>query len=184
MAELQYRPNHYDDWGMIRNADGSMHASVHRPETYGGEFDECREEGTDPLADLARKIIFYDDLEAENASLRQLLSEAEKREREARAKAVEDVLSALTAHELYQYRPKAFQGFIEYARSTVANSEESQLTLACAAYDLAAWAGSINWRGGENQKEWLDELRQHIATVQSLCKPYRSAIRALQSEER
>lgn len=48
--------------------------------------------------------------------LRQLLSEAEKREREARAKAVEDVLSALTAHELYQYRPKAFQGFIEYAR--------------------------------------------------------------------
>lgn len=85
MTELQYRPNHYDDWGMIRNADGSMHASVHRPETYGGEFDECREEGTDPFADLARKIIFYDDLEAENASLRQLLSEAEKREREARS---------------------------------------------------------------------------------------------------
>ncbi len=88
MAELQYRPNHYDDWGMIRNADGSMHASVHRPETYGGEFDECREEGTDPFADLARKIIFYDDLEAENASLRQLLSEAEKREREAKRIAV------------------------------------------------------------------------------------------------
>lgn len=34
-----------------------------------------------------------------------------------RAQAVEDVLSALTAHELYQYRPKAFQGFIDYARS-------------------------------------------------------------------
>lgn len=120
----------------------------------------------------------------ENFRLRQLLSEAEKREAEARAKAVEDVLSALTAHELYQYRPKAFQGFIDYVRSTVANSEESPFKLACAAYDLAAWAGSINWRGGENQKEWLDELRQHIETVQSLCKPYRSAIRALQSEER
>ena len=56
-------------------------------------------------------------------TVRQLLSEAEKREREARAKAVEDVLSALTAHELYQYRPKAFQGFIEYARSALQSEE-------------------------------------------------------------
>ncbi len=59
----------------------------------------------------------------ENFRLRQLLSEAEKREREARAKAVEDVLSALTAHELYQYRPKAFQGFIDYARSALQSEE-------------------------------------------------------------
>lgn len=58
----------------------------------------------------------YQQAANEITCLRQLLSEAEKREREARAKAVEDVLSALTAHELYQYRPKAFQGFIEYAR--------------------------------------------------------------------
>ncbi len=56
-------------------------------------------------------------------TVRQLLSGAEKREREARVKAVEDVLSALTAHELYQYRPKAFQGFIEYARSTLQPEE-------------------------------------------------------------
>ncbi|WP_107340936.1 hypothetical protein [Agrobacterium pusense] len=54
---------------------------------------------------------------------RQLLSEAEKSGAEARAKAVEDVLSALTAHELYQYRPKAFQGFIEYARSALQSEE-------------------------------------------------------------
>lgn len=60
---------------------------------------------------------------AEITRLRQLLSEAEKREREARAKAVEDVLSALTAHELYQYRPKAFQGFIDYARSALQSEE-------------------------------------------------------------
>lgn len=33
-----------------------------------------------------------------------------------RSKAIEDVLSALTAHELYRYRPRAFNGFIEYAR--------------------------------------------------------------------
>lgn len=90
MAELQYRPNHYDDWGMIRNADGSMHASVHRPEIYLGEFDEHREADTDPFADLARKIIFFDDLEAEITRLRQLLSEAETREREARVKALEE----------------------------------------------------------------------------------------------
>ena len=36
-----------------------------------------------------------------------------------RAQAIEDVLSALTAHELYQYRPKAFHGFIEYARTLI-----------------------------------------------------------------
>lgn len=36
-----------------------------------------------------------------------------------RAKAVEDVLSALTAHELYQYRPNAFKSFIDYARSEI-----------------------------------------------------------------
>jgi Lar family restriction alleviation protein len=35
----------------------------------------------------------------------------------ARATAIDDVLNALTAHELYQYRPKAFSGFIEYART-------------------------------------------------------------------
>ncbi len=64
----------------------------------------------------------YDGAE-EITRLRQLLSEAETREREARAKAVEDVLSALTAHELYQYRPKAFQGFIDYARSTLQSEE-------------------------------------------------------------
>lgn len=90
MSDLQYRPNHYDDWGMIRNADGSMHATVHRPEIYLGEFDDHREVDTDPFADLARKIIFFDDLEAENVSLRQLLSKAETREREARAKALEE----------------------------------------------------------------------------------------------
>lgn len=97
MSDLQYRPNHYDDWGMIRNADGSMHASVHRPETYLGEFDEHREADTDPFADLARKIIFFDDLEAENVSLRQLLSEAETREREARAKALEEAAKVAEA---------------------------------------------------------------------------------------
>ena len=40
---------------------------------------------------------------------------------EARRQAIEDVLGALTAHELYQYRPKAFQGFIDYARNELSS---------------------------------------------------------------
>lgn len=49
----------------------------------------------------------------------------------------------------------------------------SDLTaLSNAANELASWAACINWRGGENQKDWLDELRQHIESVQALCKPY------------
>ncbi len=73
------------------------------------------------IADSRNEIIKAK--ESEITRLRQLLSEAETREREARVKAVEDVLSALTAHELYQYRPKAFQGFIDYARSTLQSEE-------------------------------------------------------------
>ncbi|ASV44794.1 hypothetical protein PP899_gp49 [Agrobacterium phage Atu_ph08] len=45
-------------------------------------------------------------------------------------------------------------------------------SLSKAANDLASWAGCVNWRGGENQKDWLTELRQHIESVQALCKPY------------
>lgn len=38
----------------------------------------------------------------------------------ARRSAIDDVLGLLTVHELYRYRPKAFDGFIEYARSELA----------------------------------------------------------------
>ncbi|PWE52007.1 hypothetical protein DEM27_33405 [Metarhizobium album] len=33
-------------------------------------------------------------------------------------------------------------------------------------YDLSTWAACINWRSKENQKEWLDELREKIEAVQ------------------
>ncbi|MFJ1307923.1 hypothetical protein [Agrobacterium sp. P15N1-A] len=59
----------------------------------------------------------------------------------------------------------------------------SVVALADAAYDLASWAGCINWRGGENQKEWLDDLRHHIATVQSLCKQHRTTPTASARQE-
>lgn len=39
---------------------------------------------------------------------------------------------------------------------------------ATAAYELSTWAACINWRGKGNEKEWLDELREKIETVQSL----------------
>jgi hypothetical protein len=35
-----------------------------------------------------------------------------------RKASVEAVLDALLAHELYQYRPSAFKGFVAYARET------------------------------------------------------------------
>lgn len=45
---------------------------------------------------------------------------------EIRAQAIEDVLSALTAHELYRYRPKAFEGFISYAREKLIYEDEAK----------------------------------------------------------
>ncbi|MEE9983693.1 hypothetical protein [Agrobacterium pusense] len=59
----------------------------------------------------------------------------------------------------------------------------SVIALSDAAYDLASWAGCINWRGGENQKEWLDDLRHHIATVKSLCKQHRTTPAAFARQE-
>lgn len=40
-----------------------------------------------------------------------------------RAQAIEDVLAALTGHELYKYRPKAFEGFIRYARENLIHED-------------------------------------------------------------
>jgi hypothetical protein len=40
------------------------------------------------------------------------------------------------------------------------------------AWELSTWAGSINWRGGENQKEWLDDLRELIEQFQLAYKKY------------
>ena len=66
----------------------------------------------DRLAELAAK-------DAEIAKLREALTRA-------RAVAIDDVLAALVAHELYQYRPKAFKGFIEYAE-TLKDKANAQL---------------------------------------------------------
>lgn len=44
-------------------------------------------------------------------------------------------------------------------------------------WELSTWAGAINWRGGENQKEWLDDLRNLIESFQEAAKPALSTIR-------
>lgn len=67
--DLKYRPFDHDDWGIIRNADGTIYATVRRPEAFEGEFDQHRAEGTDPFADIARKIMCFSQLESENAAL-------------------------------------------------------------------------------------------------------------------
>lgn len=45
-------------------------------------------------------------------------------------------------------------------------------------WELSTWAGSINWRGGENQKEWLDDLRILIERYQD---SYRKALATTQA---
>ncbi|OCJ67631.1 hypothetical protein A6U97_02600 [Agrobacterium tumefaciens] len=87
-----------------------------------------------------------------------------------------EVLGAL--HDLCEaYAACNGEDHAAYIRARAAISGQLQpdpppSALANAANDLASWAGCINWRGGENQKDWLDELRQHIESVQALCKPY------------
>lgn len=56
MQPLFYRPNEFDDWGQIRNADGSMFASVRRPLSEE-EAAEHRRNKTDPFEDLARTLM-------------------------------------------------------------------------------------------------------------------------------
>ena len=53
---LVYRMHELDDWGMIRNADGSMFATVRRP-TTSEEDAAARENGTDPYEALGRMLV-------------------------------------------------------------------------------------------------------------------------------
>lgn len=43
-------------------------------------------------------------------------------------------------------------------------------------YDLSTWAACINWEGKENQKEWLDDLREKIEAVQEASTKMRAAV--------
>lgn len=55
-SALAYRPNEFDDWGMIRNGDGTMFATVRRP-TSLEEDNEARRTKTDPYEGIALLLI-------------------------------------------------------------------------------------------------------------------------------
>jgi hypothetical protein len=57
VKKLVYRPNEFDDWGMIRDENGSLFAVVRRPATEE-ELSEHRRDGTDPYKDLADRLIW------------------------------------------------------------------------------------------------------------------------------
>lgn len=53
---LAYRPNEFDDWGMIRNSDGTMFATVRRPLSIE-QADEARRTKTDPYEAISLMLI-------------------------------------------------------------------------------------------------------------------------------
>lgn len=55
-TELFYRPNEFDDWGVIRSKDGKIFASVRRP-LDEDEARKHRAAKTDPFEPLARRLI-------------------------------------------------------------------------------------------------------------------------------
>lgn len=56
MPALVYRMYDFDDWGMIRQADGTLFATVRRP-VSDDELAKARSERTDPYEELGRLLI-------------------------------------------------------------------------------------------------------------------------------
>lgn len=90
-----------------------------------------------------------------------------------RRQAIEDVLGALTAHELYRYRPKAFDGFIEYARSALLSSTSAGVTEEQTPRDddlLAALRKAethIALTSGNGETDLRNELKAAIAKAEA-----------------
>lgn len=97
MQPLFYRPNEFDDWGQIRNADGSMFASVRRPLSEGAAA-EHRRNKTDPFEDLATRLIAsFDDDEKPRYTTHRLHDEIRKAEE--RGRQMERDLASSTKHQ-------------------------------------------------------------------------------------
>ena len=45
------------------------------------------------------------------------------------------------------------------------------------ARDLSTWAACVNWRGGENQKEWLSDLKAKIESLQAAIPSVKALVR-------
>lgn len=55
---LAYRPHHFDDWGVIRSADGAFVCQVKDPRNRDEEIlDAHRHEQTDPWGDMSKLIV-------------------------------------------------------------------------------------------------------------------------------
>jgi hypothetical protein len=52
------------------------------------------------------------------------------------------------------------------------------------AWELSTWVACINWRGGENQKEWLDDLRTLIEAFQTNYQAFKANTPKRESGER
>lgn len=54
-----YRPNEFDDWGIVRTADGSILANARAGDgerESEGYKDQCRRKGLDPYSDVGEHI--------------------------------------------------------------------------------------------------------------------------------
>jgi hypothetical protein len=154
MPELKYRPNHFDDWGWIRNADDSMYAYVHRPEAFEGEFDECRIEETGPFAEIAQKIIFYDDILQRMAVL------------EA---ALEKIASPTQTDSLLWWQVEARQALSASAAITYRHSDNVAVDRFFGAMKAKLAAKRAEGRGGWDDKDGCSNaqlsrmLAEHVA---------------------
>lgn len=92
----------------VHNGKGDMSWSLEINSRFSSKHDTLKAAKTAAQSDYEARILSA--IEPSPSPRAQALEEA-------RRQAIEDVLGALTAHELYQYRPKAFQGFIDYARN-------------------------------------------------------------------
>lgn len=73
-----------------------------------------------------------------------------------RAQAIKDVLSALTGHELYRYRPKAFDGFIQYAMEQLIHDDVAK-----------DWRETAEGAGSFIESMSQEQLRIHEALCDS-----------------
>jgi len=74
--------------------------------------------------------------------------------------------------EIYEEELPLIQRAIKESRE---RSEMLDNDLLRQAWELSTWAATINWRGGENHKEWLDDLRTKIEKFQTDFKSYKKS---------
>jgi hypothetical protein len=54
---LAYRPHQYDDWGVLRDADGNLFTQISWPRFGEEVYAEHRKNGTDPYEQAAKMVM-------------------------------------------------------------------------------------------------------------------------------